>query len=835
MRIVGTDLRLSASDLANHLGCQHLTRLNERAALRELLPPVWNDPLLEVLQQRGLEHEAQYLDALRGMGLRVFDATAETNDTGFDATVAAMQAGHDVIAQPTLEAGRWFGRADILRRLDRPSALGSYSYEVVDTKLARETRAGTILQLCLYSEIVAGVQGLPPELMHVVAPGSDFKPESFRLDDFVAYYRLVKAALERSVGGTDGLDTYPEPVPQCDVCRWWSACDSRWRADDHLSLVAGVSRGQRRELAEWGVETLADLASLPLPLQHQPQRGARASYERAREQARVQLEGRMTGQPVFELLSRAADRGLALLPAPSAGDVFFDIEGDPFALDGGLEYLLGWATTENDAVAYHKLWSVRRNDEREAFEHFVDTLLDRRRQWPAMHVYHFAPYEPSALKRLMGRFGSRQDEVDELLRSGTFVDLHKVAKQAVRASVERYSIKDLEQFYGYTRDEELREASRSLRAVERLLELAQPESITEALRDSVEVYNRDDCVSTLHLRDWLESLRAGLIEAGESIPRPAAPDLAPDEEEPPEVSLIKARLLDGIPDDSAERTPEQQARWLLAHVLEWHRREEKAPWWEYFRLVDLSDDELLEERSALAGLELVTRVGGTDRCPVHQYSFPQQDSDIRDDDPLRSGEGDHLGGVESIDVVARTIEIKKNGAMADAHPSSVFVHRVIPAEEQAAALLRLGRWVAGHDVDADGAFRAGRDLLLRHSPRREASLGSTPLIDDGESTLEAAKRAALELDRGVLAIQGPPGAGKTFTGARMICELVRAGKKVGITALSHKVIRNLLDDGGTEAAEQQRLLIRCTQKVKDKAGEVGRRSHSGGWLEQGRG
>lgn len=250
-------------------------------------------------------------------------------------------------------------------------------------------------------------------------------------------------------------------------------------------------------------------------------------------------------------------------------------------------------------------------------------------------------------------------------------------------------------------------------------------------------------------------------------------------------------------------------------MLEWHRREEKAPWWEYFRLVDLSDDELLEERSALAGLEFVARVGGTDRCPVHQYRFPQQDSDVRDDDPLRAGDGDHVGTVESIDVVGRTVEIKKNGAMADMHPSSVFIHRVIPAEEQAAALLRLGRWVADHDVDADGAFRAGRDLLLRRAPRREASIESTPLVRDGESTLDAAKRVALELDRGVLAIQGPPGAGKTFTGARMICELVRAGKKVGITALSHKVIRNLLDEA-VEIAEQQRLLIRCTQKVKDK-------------------
>ncbi|MCB9610040.1 MAG: TM0106 family RecB-like putative nuclease, partial [Polyangiaceae bacterium] len=435
MRILGTEIGLSATDLANHVGCQHLTRLNRQAVCGEISHPAWRDPLLETLRARGLELETTYIHFLQTQGLSVFDATAADQPAGVETTIAAMRSGHDVIVQPFLEDGRWVGRADILRRVQRPSKLGSHSYEVVDTKLARETRGGTILQLVRYSEMVARLQGNQPELMHVVSPGNDFTVESFRVTDFVAYVRFVKADLERAVEANE-RQTYPEPVPRCETCRWWRVCDQRRRADDHLSLVAGISRGQRQELEEWGVDTLSALAALPLPIQQRPRRGARASYERAREQARVQLEARVSGGPVFELLSRTADRGLALLPEPSSGDMFFDIEGDPFALDGGLEYLLGWATLESDRPAYHKVWSVQRSDEREAFERFVDTVLTRRRQWPTMHVYHFAPYEPSALKRLMGRFGSRQDEVDELLRVGTFVDLHKVVKQAVRASVE---------------------------------------------------------------------------------------------------------------------------------------------------------------------------------------------------------------------------------------------------------------------------------------------------------------------------------------------------------------------------------------------------------------
>ena len=318
MRIQGGKLRLSASDLANHLGCRHLTALDLEAAHGWLSPPTWRDPALEVLQQRGFEHEAQYLEHLRDLGMTVAEVSAPGDGSAFDATVADMRDGTDVIVQATLAAGGWFGRADILRRVPVQSALGAWSYEVIDTKLARETRAGTILQLCLYSDIVREVQGRLPEFMHVVSPGADFEPETFRVHDYLAYYRLVRARLAGAVtANEEGADgTYPDPVPQCDVCRWWSACDRRWRDDDHLSLVAGVSKLQRRELASWGVQSLSELARLPLPLGRKPTRGAVDGYVRVREQARVQLEGREQNHPIHELLPREPDRGLARLPRP---------------------------------------------------------------------------------------------------------------------------------------------------------------------------------------------------------------------------------------------------------------------------------------------------------------------------------------------------------------------------------------------------------------------------------------------------------------------------------------------------------------------------------------
>jgi uncharacterized protein len=657
-----------------------------------------------------------------------------------------------------------------------------------------------------------------PERMHVVAPGNGFTPESFRVSDYLAYYRLVRNRLADFVQRNDGpQDTYPEPVPQCDLCRWWPQCDRQWRADDHLSLVAGISKLQRRELSSIGIRTLAALAVRPLPITPRPNRGAPDGYTRVREQARVQLLGRERRAPVHELLLREPGRGLGRLPAPSAGDMFFDIEGDPFVGTQGREFLLGWVVLDaSGAPEYRHRWATTAVEERDAFVSFIDEVMQRWDRHPDLHIFHYAHYEPGAIKRLMGRYATREADVDRMLRAELFVDLHAITRQALRASVERYSIKDLEQFYGYRRDVDLRTASKNMHAFQRALELDHVDTVPADVRNAVLSYNRDDCVSTLRLRDWLEGLRAELVDAGENVARPTPVDGAPSEaidERQQRVQALMDRLVVAVPVAPEERSTAQHARWLLAHMLDWHRREDKCAWWEYFRLAGLGDEELLEEKSALAGLVFAATVdGGTVRCPIHRYRFPAQDCDIREDHELHLPGRKEFGTVHAIDVRARTIDIKKRGAMADVHPTAVFAHRRVDPKQLADSLFRLGEWVAEHEVDAPGPHRAARDLLLRIAPRLHGGPASGALEGAGESTLMAARRLALELDGGVLPIQGPPGAGKTHTGARMICELVRAGKKVGITAVSHKVIRNLLERA-VEAATEEGLRLECIQKV----------------------
>jgi uncharacterized protein len=413
----------------------------------------------------------------------------------------------------------------------------------------------------------------------------------------------------------------------------------------------------------------------------------------------------------------------------------------------------------------------------------------------------------------MGRYASREEEVDFLLRSKRFVDLYSVVRNGLRASVESYSIKKLEPLYDYERATALSDANMALAKVQASLELDDEEFIEDSDRRVVAGYNRDDCLSTLSLRDWLERCRASLIEQGTDVPRPEIPDGEPSEqlsERQRRINALIARLTTNVPADVNDRSAEQHALWLLAYSLDWHRREQKAVWWEYFRLRDLSADDLLDERAALSGLSFIGANGGTARAPIHRYSFPPQETEFRGDESLHNVGGGKLGAVHAISLEERWIDIKKRCDSANVHPDAVFAHKVIDADVLADSLERIGNYVADRGIQGDGLYQAARDLLMRLPPR----IGGQPIQKDGETPLAAALRIAPTIDRGIFPIQGPPGSGKTYIGARMICALAARGKTVGVTANSHKVIRNLLD-AVLAAAEEMGVDVQCVQKPSE--------------------
>lgn len=732
-------------------------------------------------------------------------------------TLEAIRRGAEVIYQPAFLEGRWGGRADFLTRVDRPSGLGAWSYEVVETKLARSTKVRALIQLCFYSNLLSTAQGVEPDWMHVVLGGGR-PPEKFPIQHYMAYFRKIRREFEEAYRAS--ADIYPEPVEHCPICSWFTVCNERRRADDHLSLVAGITGNQRRSLAERGVNTVVDLGRFPLPATPRFERIGAQALVNIREQARLQVQGREEHRHIYELLAPAeAGRGLCSLPVPSPGDMFLDFEGDPYSYECGLEYLFGVVTLPeqpDSAPVYAATWALDRTAEKAAFENFIANVTERRGRYADMHIYHYGAYEETVIKRMAGQHATCVDEVDELLRAGVLVNLLSVVRQGLRASVESYSIKKLEPLYGYNREVQLLDANLALSTFQTVLAFGPEEADVEELRRVIEGYNRDDCLSTLQLRNWLEDRRRELeATTGEALPRLEVTTGEPSEDLSAHLERVRAvatRLVTDFPQEETEWSAEQRARWLLAQLLEWHRREDKSAWWEYFRLSELTDEELQEDKSALGGLIYVGAVGQVKKSVIHRYQFPLQDHAI-DRAPTvhdpRTQRG--VGEVVEIDERALTIDIKRAVSSTAPHPTALIPYEIVGSAVLRDSLLRIGSWVAENGIEGLGSFQSGRDLLLRQQPRlREGTLHD--VVAEQGDLIESAKRIALLLDNSVLPIQGPPGSGKTYTGARMIVELVRNGRRVGITAVSHKVISKLLEEV-CKAAREAGETVQAVQKV----------------------
>jgi len=835
---------LFATNLANFLACRHIATLDRAVDAGKITRDFYDDPGLKLLKELGLRHEQAYLSELQSQGRTVVTIPTENIPWSEAAklTREAMQRGSEVIYQATFMAGEWGGRPDFLVRVAAPSALGDWSYEPIETKLAYSTKARALIQLCLYSELIATIQGSKPNWMHVVLGGGK-APEKFPVQRYLAFFRKIKRDFAAAIASE--TETYPEPVEHCGICDWFRVCNERWHNDDHLSLVAYITRNQREALVEREVDSMARLGTLSLPVTPKIEGIAPVPLLRIREQARVQIAGREQGKPVFEYIlpnekdeakrerrsgkdgetpkKAEALRGFAALPSPSLSDLFLDFEGDPFSFDQGLEYLIGTVTIANDGTpVYESVWSFDPKSEKEAFIQFIERVKRIREAYPDMHIYHYAPYEPTAIKHLAGRHGVCADEVDELLRAGVFVDLFRVVRQGLRASVESYSIKRMEEFYGFRRTVELRNATSSLQAFETVLALGdKPEEAKEIL-STIADYNRDDCLSTWQLREWLEKLRGELEgKLGRSIERPELKSDLPSEDleaELTEIASLKECLTAGLPEEEIGRSTGQQACWLMAQLLEWYRRENKSMWWEYYRLCSLTDEELIEDKNALAGLTYLGVVGEIDRSYVHRYSFPPQDHTLDRAREARDPNTEKRACSEfTVNDNDLTIELKRGKTSDKPHPTALIPYNHIPSDSQVASLIRIAKWVADNGInnETDNEFRAARDVLLQLPPR--VAGGNIEAAIKGLSPLEAAKKLALSLDHSTLPIQGPPGSGKTFTGAHMIMDLVKVGKRVGVTANSHKVISNLLK-ALCEAAEETETKLRIIQKLTEGDG-----------------
>ena len=816
----------SATDLVGYLECEHLTTLERAVFATDLERPDRVDPELQLLQERGFEHERKYLAYLTEQGRTVVDGCYPRrtdsslspleriqHDAGL--TFERMRDGADVIYQAALFDGTWLGYADFLLRVDGPDAgsgLGAYHYEVADTKLARRVKGSALLQMCVYSDLVARLQGRMPEKMHVALGGSGHLVESHRLDDYLAYFRSVKERFMAAVAVGQPLvyplPLTPPPVGHCGVCRWAGYCSGLRRDADHLSLVAGMRSDVARRLTDAGIATFGALATLPQPLPLVPN-VSEVVLGNLHQQARLQHESRELPRPLYEFLAVEENRGLAALPERSAGDLFFDMEGDPFAEEEGLEYLFGvW-----DPPTFRTWWGHSRADEKVAFEGFIDFVMERWQADPTMHVYHYAAYERGRIGMLATRHATREVEVDRILRGELFVDLYAAVRQSLRIGVDSYSIKALEPSYDFTRVVSLKDAGSSMVAYEAYIRSVTAGAPDQSILDQIHDYNQDDCRSNFELREWLEHRREELERrTGQVVPRPGA-----------KVEELEREL---TPDDRRRRNladrlraaplsqPDAAVRRLLADLLEWHRREENVEWWAFFARCAQSDEQLAEDEDAIGQLEWLAEVDRPKKSVRHRYRFdPEQRYRLKEgDEPVNPATQRAAGKIVALDALHGTLDLQWAVNTPKPHPTSLVPKGPLTADQQKGALERLAMWVETNGLRGPGPWRAAREFLLGLPPRAGQSPEES-LARHGEASADAARRLVLLLDETVLPVQGPPGSGKTWTGAEMILELVRAGRRVGIVAFTHRAIENLLDEVIAHAAKSG-VTVAAIRKVE---------------------
>ncbi|WP_243074237.1 bifunctional RecB family nuclease/DEAD/DEAH box helicase [Microbacterium sp. SS28] len=859
----------SASDLKAAAECEFawLRGIDARLGRVEAVEEP-EDATLERAGRLGGEHERRVLAGYRAAyGERVVEIP-ETRSSDAAALAIAVALTNDallsddveVIYQATFATDDFVGFADFLVRDRSAGADGPGAWIVQDTKLARRARVTALMQLAAYV-VQLDRLGVPRSDRVELLLG-DGSVSTHDVDDLLPVFALRRDRLRALVddrrldlGASAPAIAWGDARGELGViaCGRCATCEVEVVAQRDLLLVAGMRPVQRDRLRSAGVETIDGLAAASTP----PPRMNPETFASLRTQARLQLAspaglgvpapaaagtagpavlampsvsgGSATATlvapaavpvPTFEVVHPKA---LGALPRPDLGDLFFDFEGDPLytetpaagaPVQWGIDYLFGFVDLGEQ---YSALWAHSFAEERAALERFIDLVNLRRAQHPAMHIYHYAPYEPTHLLSMAARYGTREAEVDRLLRDGVFVDLYPIVRRALRVGSRSYSIKKLEPLYmgADVRTSDVQKGDDSIvRYVQaRALHDDGAEVAAGEILDDLADYNRYDCVSTRRLRDWL------VDRAREAGLRPAT-DREPDEKayEPSPRALSLARLAEGHPEDS----PDARSLRLGAAAIDYYPREAKTFWAGHF----------LRLREPISVWDEVRDVVVIDaaRCRVvEDWHFAESGRGGERRLVELRGEvapGTRLSGGSSpyalyelpapfpYDATPRLIHAARSIKVVEVLDDGVLVEETsvdgvtwtgLPVALTPEAPPRAGNQQAAIDAWADAVIAAApalpedpaTDILRRRPPRmlgHAPESGEGALVPSTGDDVDAIVRSVLRLDRSYLAVQGPPGTGKTYVGSHVVARLVREhGFRVGVVAQSHAVVENMLD------------------------------------------
>lgn len=818
-------LIFSPSDLTLYMDSHFASWMEHLALINpELLPTAdKEDELMGLLQNKGLQHEKEVLNSFVQKGFSVIEITRSSHAQ--EDTFAAMQSGADIIYQAALSAPPFKGYADFLVKVEGKSQLGDYYYEVWDTKLSKTVKPYFIVQLCCYADMLEALQGRRPQYV-VVVLGNDDQVRLCTNDYFYYYTNLKHRFLQ--VHQDFSAQNQPNPADSNSWGRWSGYAEELLKQTDHLCQIATITKNQIKKLNKAGIQAMQGLVDTDCDRI----KGMNADvFTRLKAQAKIQKESIGKDVPLYQILPHESQKkmGLSLLPPASPLDIYFDIEGFPLE-EGGLEYL--WGVTFFDEAAtrqFKDFWAHNEAEEKEAFKRFIEWTYARWLQDPTMHIYHYANYEIAACRKLMSRYGICEHEVDQLLRNEVFVDLYKVVKGSLLLGEPRYSIKNVEHLYRGKRATEVGSGGDSVVVYERWREAPDGDTWeTSKILNSIRDYNIDDCNSTQELVEWLR-----LRQQEQCIPylgKTEVVDVEQKDEVTARIQLQNRLLQKSAQQFDAGLIENAKVTSLLAWSLEFHRREKKPMYWRLFDRLGLSDEELIDDIECLAHCVRTDKPpyksAPRDRTYTYEYAFdPMQEFKgatekyhVLDTD---RGDGKNLSVtfIKEYSSLGEGYIALKTGASLDDIITLIPDEniRVDPIPE--AITKQVEAFDQGHLAET-----AIVDFLKRSTPRINGHQLGQPIAPshDPQTRLPEIIKSVCHMDNSYLTIQGPPGSGKTYTGKHVIAELLKLGKKIGISSNSHKAINHLLINTAEYCNEKGiQAYFACTKNTDDKLGALG--------------
>ena len=756
------------------------------------------DPLLGALQEKGYAHESGLIESLRDDGRLLQDIGDIVSEDKYAATISAMQQGIDVIVQGRLESSTLSGFADFIVKVPGESKLGSYHYEVWDAKLSHTVKPSFLIQLCCYADMLETIQGICPTEISVVLGNKDRR--QFQTSDFIYYYKSLLANFLSSMDNF-GPNTKPDPAKSKTWGRWSNYATQMLTDQDHLFQVANITKSQMKNLSSAGINSMQQLVESTVTSVS----GLRNdTLDRLRSQASLQKQSINIKTPKFQVLPHLeGDRnGLALLPPASPLDLFFDIEGYPFE-DGGLEYLWGCAYFgENGEISFKDFWAHDAEQEKQAFKQFIEWAYSLWQEDPTMHIYHYAHYEISACRKLMGRYGICEFEVDQLLRNEVFVDLYKIVKSGLLIGTPSYSLKAIESLYGRHHTGSVVAGDESIIVYDRWRELYESGADTQdwassPILTSIRSYNIEDCESTLDLANWLRKQQEenAITYLGKTE------IVSPPQEEITAITTLRDQLLQKSINHDTSVSGNDSLPATLAWSLDYHAREEKPTWWRYYDRMGMTPVELFDDLDCLAFCQRTSKPGflpgPRSKQMAFEYKFdPNQVFRGGISQFCLLGEEDENGNPVKVRFVSAFSDIANGIVVVQAEPEppetiSLVAFDFLPSHPIPQAIFDVANQYNLTTVESQS--KAITDFLNRVPPRiNHHSNGSIAPGETPSDRLPQIIEAVRNLDNSYMTIQGPPGAGKSFTAVRIIANLLNDGHRIGISSTSHRVINHLL-------------------------------------------